>query len=210
MRMAYTGFIKQYCKAGGSTTGCETYFCSQNKNTEMMENLMFACVSIKYDQSNHTHAVSMKHYLMVKLCTWLVRKYSFKSDGVWKLTFFKCKISNLIDPSSISAYREVKIVPNRWLTVMFPLAGHVLECWWCDGFLFRVVEESQPRQLWKANLQIWEGLKLPPAQWVQNCHSCCGLDIIQIHLFSFFFFARNQRKHTQKTTFLRVGCFRCG
>lgn len=70
----------------------------------------------------------------------------------------------------------------------FLLAGHVLECWRCDGILFRVAEESQPCQLWKTNLQIWEGLKLPPPQWVQICSLCFCLDtdciyIVWQHLF---------------------------
>ncbi len=48
--------------------------------------------------------------------------------------------------------------------VMFHAAGHVPECWRCDSVLFWVAEESQPCQLWKTDLQIWERLKLPPAQ----------------------------------------------
>lgn len=44
--------------------------------------------------------------------------------------------------------------------------GLVRQRWRCDGVLLRMVEEHQPRLLWQINVQIREGLQLPPVAYV--------------------------------------------
>lgn len=50
-------------------------------------------------------------------------------------------------------------------------AGHVPECRRCDRVLLRVAEEPEPCQLRPSDLQVREGLQLPPAEWVLYKHT---------------------------------------
>lgn len=120
----------------------------------------------------------------------LALKYSF---DMCLLNNFSYNIYNQIFKSHIFHTEDLFICAvvhtEKWR--LFLLAGHVLECWRCDGILFRVAQESQPCQLWKTNLQIWEGLKLPPPQWVQTCSSCFCLDTDCIYIVWQLLFVRD-------------------